>query len=136
MHTHTPKPIYEQVDVTVLWNQGVHTDREVTVNRSDIVIKNKRDRTRILIDGAINTSGHNCHAKGSRKGTKIQEFMYRDTTNVEHDVHGCTGNNWRDGNSNSWFEGKFVSRTGKIFSRFTTEEPYWNVTRNTERTAV
>ena len=36
-YTHMPKPVYEEVDVTVLWNQAVHTDREVTANRSDII---------------------------------------------------------------------------------------------------
>jgi hypothetical protein len=44
-HTHMSKPVYEEGDVTVLWNQAVHTDREVTANRSDIIIKtNKRRR--------------------------------------------------------------------------------------------
>jgi hypothetical protein len=33
------KPVYEEGDVTVLWNQAVHTDREVTANRPDITIK-------------------------------------------------------------------------------------------------
>ena len=28
-----PKPVYEEGDVTMLWNQAVHTDREVTANR-------------------------------------------------------------------------------------------------------
>jgi hypothetical protein len=37
-----PKPVYEEGDVTVLWNQAVHTDREVTVNRPDIIIKKKK----------------------------------------------------------------------------------------------
>ena len=32
--THTPKP--------VLCNQTVHTDREVTANRPNIIIKNKK----------------------------------------------------------------------------------------------
>jgi hypothetical protein len=27
-------------------------------------------------------------AKGSRKEAKVQEFMYRDTTNVEHELYG------------------------------------------------
>jgi len=27
IHTHTHKPVYEQEDITVLWNQAVHTDR-------------------------------------------------------------------------------------------------------------
>jgi len=42
VHTHMPKPVYEEGDVTVLLNQAVHTDTEVTVNRPDIIIKNKK----------------------------------------------------------------------------------------------
>ena len=41
--THMPKPVYEKEDITVLWNQVVHTDREVTANRPDIIIKNKKE---------------------------------------------------------------------------------------------
>jgi hypothetical protein len=37
-----PKPVYEEGDVTVLWSQAVHTDKEVTANRSDIIIKIKK----------------------------------------------------------------------------------------------
>jgi len=43
-YTHMPKPVYEEGDVTVLWNQAVHTDREVTGNRPDIIIKNKKEK--------------------------------------------------------------------------------------------
>jgi hypothetical protein len=38
------KPVYEKGDVTVLWNKAVHTDREVTANRTDTIIKNKKNR--------------------------------------------------------------------------------------------
>ena len=48
-----PKPVYEKGDVTVLWNQAVHTDREVTANRPDIIIKNTKGKTYTLIDVAI-----------------------------------------------------------------------------------
>jgi len=41
-HTHTTKPVCGQKDVTVLQNQGVHTDTEMTVNRPDIIIKTKK----------------------------------------------------------------------------------------------
>ena len=34
-------------------NQAVHTDREVTANRPDIIIKNKKEKTCTLIDVAI-----------------------------------------------------------------------------------
>ena len=48
-----PKPVYEEGDVTVLWNQEVHTDREVTTDRPDIIIKNKKEKTCTLIDVAV-----------------------------------------------------------------------------------
>ena len=48
-----PKPVYEKGVVRVLWNQAVHTDREVTANRPDIIIKNKKGQTSTLIDVAI-----------------------------------------------------------------------------------
>ena len=41
-----PKPVYEEGDDTVLWNQAVHTDREVTANRPDIIIKKKKQKKR------------------------------------------------------------------------------------------
>jgi len=37
-HTHT----HTHTDVSVLWNQAVHTDREVTANRTGIIIKNNK----------------------------------------------------------------------------------------------
>jgi hypothetical protein len=48
-----PTPVYEEGDVTVLWNQAVYTDREVTANMPDIIIKNKKEKTCRLIDVAI-----------------------------------------------------------------------------------
>jgi len=44
-YTHMPKPVCEEGDVRVLWNQAVHTDREVTANRPDIIIKNNKEKT-------------------------------------------------------------------------------------------
>ena len=52
-YTRMPKPVYEEGDVTVLWNQAVHTDREVTANRPDIISKNKKEKKCALIDVAI-----------------------------------------------------------------------------------
>ena len=43
-YTLMPKPVYEEEDVRVLWNEAVHTDREVTANRPDIIIKNKNKK--------------------------------------------------------------------------------------------
>ena len=88
-----PKPVYEKGDVTVLWNQAVHTDREVTVNRPDIIIKNTKEKTCTLIDVAI-PADRNVVQKEAGKEVKIQEFMYRDTANVEPEMYDHTSNNW------------------------------------------
>jgi len=37
----------------MLRNQAVHTDRKVTGNRPDIIIKNKKQKTCTLIDVAV-----------------------------------------------------------------------------------
>jgi hypothetical protein len=67
--THTcPSQWYEEGDVTVLWNQAVHTDREVTANRTDIIIK-KREKTCTLIDVAIPRT-QKCRVKGKGKEVK------------------------------------------------------------------
>jgi hypothetical protein len=54
-HPYTPKPVCEHKGITVLWNQGIHTDREVTANRPDI-IKNKK-RENMHTDRCGNTCG-------------------------------------------------------------------------------
>ena len=66
-YTHMPKPVYEDGYVTVLWNQTVHTDREVTANRPDIIIKNKKDKTCTLIDVAIPADRNVVQKEAERK---------------------------------------------------------------------
>jgi hypothetical protein len=65
-----------------------------------------------------NTGRQKCCAKGSGKEVKIQEFMYRDTTNVEPEMYGCTGNSWSHWNSKEKLKEPFGSCTGKTFDRF------------------
>jgi hypothetical protein len=55
-----------------------------------------------------------CQAKDSRKETKIQEFMFRDTTNVVHEMCDYTGNNWGHRNSNRSFPEKCGGYTRRI----------------------
>ena len=40
-------------DVTILYDMPIHTDREISTNRPDIVIKNNRDKKCSLVDEAI-----------------------------------------------------------------------------------
>ena len=62
-----PKPVCEEGDVTVLWNQAVHTDREVATNRPDIIIKNKKEKTCTLIDVAINADRNVVQKEAEKK---------------------------------------------------------------------
>jgi hypothetical protein len=55
--------------VTVLRNEGVHTDRDVTANRPGAVIKNKRENLNILIDVAI-PADRNAMQKEAEKKVK------------------------------------------------------------------
>jgi len=88
-------------------------------------------------DRCGNTRRQKCCAKGSGKEVKIKDFMYRDTTNVEPEMYDCTSNNWSHWNCNEKLEEKFGSCTGKTFDRFTTKDSCtWNITLNTESTAV
>jgi hypothetical protein len=133
--THMPKPVYEEGDVTVLWHQAVQTDRQVTANRPDIILKNKK--LDMHTDRSDSTCGEKCRAKGSKKETKIQQFMDRNTTNMEHEMHDHTVENWSHRMSNKRFKEKFGSCTRKTFDRLTTKDSYtWNITHNTESTAV
>ena len=59
------------------------------------------------------------------------------TTNVEPEMYDYTSNNWSDWNSNEKLKEKFESCTRKTFNRFATKDSYtWNITHNTESTAV
>jgi hypothetical protein len=66
-------------------------------------------------DRCGNTSGQECQAKGSRKETKIQEFMYeyRDTTDVEHEMYDDTGINLGHRSSNKRFKENFKAIPAK-----------------------
>jgi len=52
--------------LTVVSYQAVHTDREVTENRPNMTIKNKKEKICIMIEVEI-LAGRESHAKGSRK---------------------------------------------------------------------
>ena len=63
--------------------------------------------------------------------------MYRGTTNVETEMYDYTGKNGSHWNGNEMFKGKCGSHNRKTFYRFTTKDSYtWNITHNTESTAV
>ena len=55
-------------------------------------------------DRCGNTRRQKGCAKGSGKEVKIQEFVYRDATNVEPEMYDFASNNW---NSNEKLKEKF-----------------------------
>jgi hypothetical protein len=69
-YSHIPT---EHEDITVLWNQGIQTDREVLANRPDMIIKNKMDKTCLLIDVAI-PSYKNIIQKEAEKKLKYENL--------------------------------------------------------------
>jgi hypothetical protein len=72
VHTHT-QPVCEQEDVTVLWHQAVHTNREFTANRPDMKIKNKQEATSTPIDVAV-PADRNVVQKEAEKGLKYKSL--------------------------------------------------------------
>ena len=39
--------------ITILWDMSIHTDRTIAANRPDIVLKNNKGKTSLLIDMTI-----------------------------------------------------------------------------------
>jgi len=63
--------------------------------------------------------------------------MYRDTVNVEPEMYDCTSNNWSHWNSDEKLKEKFGRYTRKTLDGFRTKDSYtWNITHNTESTAM
>ena len=60
-------------DITILYDMPIHTDREISANRPDIVIKNNRDKKCALIDVAI-PSNKNTSKKISKKLSKYKDL--------------------------------------------------------------
>ena len=49
-YEHETKTVSENDSVTTLWDMLIHTDGTIAANRPDIVLKNKKDKTCLLID--------------------------------------------------------------------------------------
>ena len=52
-YEHEHKTVLENDSATILWDMPIHTDRTIAVNRPDIVLKNKKDKTCLLIDMTV-----------------------------------------------------------------------------------
>ena len=92
----------------------------------------QKEKTCTLIDVAI-PADRNVVQKEAENKLKHK----RDKSNVEPEMYDYTSNNWSHWNSNVRLKEKFGSCTRETFDRFTTKDSYtWNITHNTESTAV
>jgi hypothetical protein len=64
---HIPKAVCQHEDITVVWNQGIQTYREVLANRPDIIIKNMKDKACLLIDVAIPSDSYVIQKESEKK---------------------------------------------------------------------
>ena len=62
----------ENQTATILWDMPIQTDKEIKVNRSDIVVKDKKERTCMLIDMSIPTE-RNTSLRTAEKLSKYKD---------------------------------------------------------------
>ena len=51
-YEHQPETVTENGKVTMLWDMQVHTDKTIKAKKPDIIIKDKQEKTCMLIDMA------------------------------------------------------------------------------------
>ena len=70
---HKPSTVLEGNDVVILWDMPIHTDKEITANRPDIVIKDKKETKCTFIDMSV-LSERNLANKEIEKLTKYKDL--------------------------------------------------------------
>ncbi|XP_047480182.1 uncharacterized protein LOC125032840 [Penaeus chinensis] len=95
-YEHHPESVTEVQDFTILWDYPIHTDRTIQVNRPDIVIKDKKNNTCLLIDMSV-PSDRNVSSKVYEKLAKYKDLeieiekMWHLKTNTIPVVIGALG---------------------------------------------
>lgn len=96
-YEHIPEPVVNSQNVTVLWDQQIHTDRTITANKPDIVIKDRRNNMCTMVDVAVPADA-NVMAKEAEKLLKYRDLaieisrMWNIKTRIVPIVIGATGN--------------------------------------------
>ena len=79
-------------NITIMWDMPVNTDRTITGNRSDIIVKDSVNSTCKLIDMTV-PSDRNIALKETEKQKQVQRPRTRNTKNVAYenrsDPCGC-----------------------------------------------
>ena len=72
-YEHEPDTVKDNEEVTILWDMQVHTDRIIKPNKPDIIIKNKKEKSCMLIDMAV-PSDRNTSVKVAEKLSKYKDL--------------------------------------------------------------
>ena len=72
-YEHEPMTGTRKDSITILWDMPIHTDRTIPAIRPDIVLKNKKGKTCLLIDTTIPLDT-NTSVKTTEKLTKCKEL--------------------------------------------------------------
>jgi len=117
--------------VIILRNQAVQTDRKVTTNILNVIIK-KKESENLHTDRRDCTSGQEYRTTGSRRGINIRVYLEKYNeflillSVIIPVITGATGI------VTKFLKETFGSHTRKMFDRLTTEYSYtWNITENT-----
>jgi hypothetical protein len=95
-YEHEPKSVEtgQGGNLTIIWNQQVETDRTISNNKPDIIIRDNEKRACILIDVAI-SGNRNVIKKEAEKVLKYSPYNIN-TKHVECKNKGDSSNNRRD----------------------------------------
>ena len=72
-YEHEPTTVTEKNNITILWDMPIHTDRTIAANRPIIVLKNKKDKTCLLIDMTVPLDA-NTSVKTTEKLNKYKDL--------------------------------------------------------------
>ena len=72
-YEHKPDPVVECDNVTILWDFPVNTDRNISANRPDIIVKDRNKGSCLLIDMSIPTD-RNISSKEFDKLSKYKDL--------------------------------------------------------------
>ena len=71
-YEHKPNTVVEGKDVVILWDMPIHTDKEITANRPDIVIRDKLENKCFFIDVSVPSQ---CNV-GYKETEKLSKYKY------------------------------------------------------------
>ena len=72
-YEHHPEPVTKGNDATILWDFTIHTDRSIKANRPDIIVKDHKEKTCLLIDMTV-PSDRNLSLKEYEKVSKYKDL--------------------------------------------------------------